>query len=57
MAANAAAARVRLDDDDVARVARAAAPVSEKFAAAMLPLAMEVEPATFVSVQRQERAK
>jgi hypothetical protein len=54
VAANAGAARVAIDGEAAARVARAVSPAVERFAAANLALAMEVEPATFVAVQRKD---
>ena len=53
-AANAAAVRIPLDSDAKERVARAIAPAIERLTAANLALAMEVEPATFVAVQRKD---
>jgi hypothetical protein len=55
VAANARAVRIPLDGEATARVARAIAPAVERLAVANLALAMEVEPATFVVVQRKDR--
>ena len=50
----AAAARVPLPRDGAARIARAVTMQVTRFAAADIALDMEVEPATFVSVQRKD---
>ena len=52
VAAVAATARVRLTPDDVARIARAVATPMKRLAD--ITLEMEVEPATFVVVQRKD---
>lgn len=50
----AAAARVELDADAAARVARAVTPTAARFAAPDIVIPFEVEPSTFVVVQRRE---
>jgi hypothetical protein len=50
----AAAARVPLGPDSAARIARAVGSTVARFAAVKLDLDLEVEPSTFVAVQRQE---
>jgi hypothetical protein len=55
-AANAAAIGVELDAAAAERVAGAVGPVLTRFAQTNLQLAMEVEPSTFVAVQRRDRA-
>jgi hypothetical protein len=57
VAANAAAARVPIDDATAERVARAVGPAVQRLAAADVKLAMEVEPATFVAAQRRDAAR
>ncbi|WP_088343373.1 MULTISPECIES: hypothetical protein [Rhodomicrobium] len=52
---NAEAARVALGADVPARIARAVAPVFTRFTAEKLALPLEVEPSTFLVVQRGER--
>jgi hypothetical protein len=54
VAATAAAARVPVRRDDVQRIARAVTMPVTRFAAAKIALDMEVEPATFVIVQRKD---
>jgi hypothetical protein len=54
IAAIAAAARVPLEEGAAARIARATASTIGRFAAEQVELAMEIEPSTFVAVQRQE---
>jgi hypothetical protein len=56
IAALAAAARVRLDPDAAKRVARAVTTPVTRIAAANIAMEMEVEPATFVAVQRKDAA-
>jgi hypothetical protein len=51
---NAAAARIPLPRDAAARIARAVTTPVTRFAAANIALDMEVEPATFVVVQRKD---
>jgi hypothetical protein len=51
---NAEAARVALGADVPARIARAVTPVVTRFAAERLAIPMEVEPSTFLLVQRGE---
>lgn len=53
VAAIAAAARVPLDAAAAARVARTVSTISARFAALNLTVPFEVEPATFVAVQRR----
>lgn len=50
----AAAARVPIDAEAAARVARGVAAVASRFAAEPLDLTLETEPASFVVVQRRE---
>ena len=50
----AAAARVPLPRDGAARIARAVTMPVTRFSAANIALDMEVEPATFVAVQRKD---
>ena len=50
----AAAARVPLPRNGAARIARAVTMPVTRFAAANIALEMEVEPATFVAVQRKD---
>jgi hypothetical protein len=52
--ATAAAARVPLPRDGAARIARAVTMPVTRFAAARIALDMEVEPATFVVLQRKD---
>jgi len=54
VAAAAAMARVRLSPDDAARIARAVTTPVKRLAD--ITLEMEVEPATFVAVQRKDAA-
>ena len=54
VAAAAAMARVRLTPDDAARIARAVTTPIKRLAD--ITLEMEVEPATFVAVQRKDAA-
>ena len=54
IAAIAAAARIPLDSEAAARVARAVTMPGTRIAAANIALEMEVEPATFVAVQRKD---
>ena len=54
IATTAAAARVPLDSEAAARVARAVTMPVKRMAAADIALDMEVEPATFVAVQRKD---
>jgi hypothetical protein len=54
VAAMAAAARVPLEPGAAARIARAVAPTVARFAAENVDLALEIEPASFVAVQRRE---
>ena len=51
---NAAAARIPLPRDGAARIARAVTMPVTRFATANIALEMEVEPATFVAVQRKD---
>ena len=51
---NAAAARIPLLRDGAARIARAVTMPVTRFSAARIVLDMEVEPATFVVVQRKD---
>jgi hypothetical protein len=53
VAAIAAAARVPLAAEDAARIAGAVAPTAARFAAAGIELPLEIEPSTFVAVQRR----
>ncbi len=50
----AAAARIPLPRDGAARIARAVTIPVTRFAAANIALDMEVEPATFVALQRKD---
>jgi hypothetical protein len=54
VAAVAAAARVPITPEDAARIARAVTGPMTRLAAADIALEMEVEPATFVAVQRKD---
>jgi hypothetical protein len=54
VAVMAAAARVSLDAETCARVARAVGPTASRFAAVNLALTFEVEPSTFTAIARQE---
>ena len=54
VAAIAAAARVPLAPEAAARIARTVTPPLTRFTAANIALEMEVEPATFVAVQRKD---
>jgi hypothetical protein len=54
VATNAAAARIPLPRDRAARIARAVTMPVTRFAAAKIALDIEVEPATFVIVQRKD---
>jgi hypothetical protein len=56
VAALAAAARVPLDPEAAKRVARAVTMPVARTAAANVAMEMEVEPATFVAVQRKDAA-
>jgi hypothetical protein len=53
----AAAARVPLAPEAAARVARAVAPTVARLAAQPVDFAFETEPASFLVVQQQERAR
>jgi hypothetical protein len=52
----AGAARVPLAPDAAARIARAIAGPVNRIAAAKIALDMEIEPATFVAIQRKDAA-
>jgi hypothetical protein len=52
--ANGRAARVPLKPEDAARIARAVRPVVARLAAAEIELPLEIEPASFLMVQRRE---
>ena len=52
--ANSRAARVPLKPEDAARIARAVGPVVARLAAAEIELPLEIEPASFLMVQRRE---
>ncbi len=54
VAAIAQAARVPLVAESAARVARATSPTAARFAAANVGLRFEIEPASFVVMQRRE---
>ena len=54
VAAIAAAARIALPSDAPARIARTVSSPVARIAAADIALDMEVEPATFVTVQRKD---
>jgi hypothetical protein len=54
VAAVAATARIPLPRDGAARIARAVMMPVTRFAAANIALEMEIEPATFVIVQRKD---
>ena len=54
VAAIAAAARIPLPPDAPARIARTVSSPVGRIASADIALAMEVEPATFVAVQRKD---
>lgn len=49
----AAAARVKLEPEATERIARVTTPTAGRFAKANIELPMEVEPSTFVVIQRQ----
>jgi hypothetical protein len=51
---NADAVRIALGPDATARIARAIAPTLARFAREKLVMPMEVEPSTFVVMQRRE---
>jgi hypothetical protein len=53
IAAIAAAARLPLAPEDAARIARAVAPTMARFTAAAIDLPLEVEPSSYVVVQRR----
>ena len=53
----AAAARVELDMEAAARVARAVSPTIERFSTPDIVIPFEVEPATFVLVQHRETCR
>jgi len=55
VAAIAAAARVPLEQTSAARVAKAVNPTVKRFAAQMIALPLEVEPATYAIVASQEK--
>ena len=55
VAAIAAAARVPLEQSSAARVAKAVNPTVTRFAAQMIALSLEVEPATYAIVASQEK--
>jgi len=57
VAAIAAAARVPLEEQSAARVARAVGPAVARLAAEPPEFPFETEPATFVVVQRRERGR
>ncbi len=52
----AAAARIPLADDGPARIARAVTPTVARFAAENIALELEIEPSTFVALQRKDAA-
>ena len=54
IAAVAAAARVPIADDAPARIARATSPAITRFAAENIALELEIEPSTFVAMQRKD---
>jgi hypothetical protein len=54
VATMAQAARVPLAPGSAARIARATGPTIARFAAEQIDIALEIEPSTFVAVQRQE---
>jgi hypothetical protein len=54
VSAIAEAARIPFALDDAERVARAVTPTASRFAAAKIDLPLEMEPASFVVVQRRE---
>jgi hypothetical protein len=54
VAATAAAARVPLPRNGTQRIARAVTMPVTRFAAANVALDMEVEPATFIAIQRKD---
>ena len=53
----AAGARVALDAEGAARVARAVTPMLTRFAAAGIAMPLETEPSTFVAVQYKDAGK
>jgi hypothetical protein len=53
----AAAARVPIEPDSCARVARAVTPTVTRFAAQGLTIGFEVEPSSFTVIARQETGK
>lgn len=54
VAALAAAARVPIAEDGAARIARAVTPTVARFAAENIALELELEPSSFVAVQRKD---
>jgi len=54
VAAIATAVRIPLTPEDPERIARAVTPTASRFAAAKIDLPLEMEPASFVVVQRRE---
>lgn len=54
VSANAAAARVPLPDEAPARIARATTPMVTRFSAGPVEMPMEIEPSSFVAVQRED---
>jgi hypothetical protein len=57
VAALVAAARVSLDDEGAARIARAVTPMLTRFAAGAIAMPLEIEPSTFVAVQHKDAAR
>jgi hypothetical protein len=53
----AAAARVPLSTDSVARIARAVTPTVSRFSAGPVDMPFETEPATFVVVQHKDAGR
>jgi hypothetical protein len=57
VAALAAAARVALDQDGAARIARAVTPMLTRVAAGAVAMPLETEPATFVLLQHEDAGR
>ena len=53
----AAAARVPLSTESIARIARAVAPTISRYAAENIALPMETEPSTFLVVQHKDAGR
>jgi hypothetical protein len=57
IAALAAAARVPIDEDAPARIARAVTPTVTRYAAENIAIPLETEPSSFVVVQQRDSAR